>query len=117
MGVPPAKLHEKPAKANKWGTRSEHAAGFFDPVARLCARCRGGELSFSAASKTQDATTRKFCVFTPILARRSGPKTLMTDDVRLARSLQLPLGYAVDNPPQSVEHTLGRRQDEQSLAG
>jgi hypothetical protein len=33
MGVPPAKLHEKPAKANKWGTRSEHAAGFFDPVA------------------------------------------------------------------------------------
>jgi hypothetical protein len=34
MGVPPAKLHEKPAKANKWGTRSEHAAGFFDPVAR-----------------------------------------------------------------------------------
>jgi hypothetical protein len=32
MGVPPAKLHEKPAKANKWGTRSEHAAGFFDPV-------------------------------------------------------------------------------------
>src|SRR5580692_3939201 len=33
MGVPPAKLHEKPVKANKWGTRSEHAAGFFDPVA------------------------------------------------------------------------------------
>jgi hypothetical protein len=33
MGVPPAKLHEKPAEANKRGTKSEHTAGFFDPVA------------------------------------------------------------------------------------
>jgi hypothetical protein len=33
MGVPPAKLHEKPAEANKSGTGSEQMAGFFDPVA------------------------------------------------------------------------------------
>jgi hypothetical protein len=32
MGVPPAKLHEKPAEANKSGTRGEQKAGFFDPV-------------------------------------------------------------------------------------
>jgi hypothetical protein len=32
MGVPPAKLHEKPAEANKSGTESEQKAGFFDPV-------------------------------------------------------------------------------------
>jgi hypothetical protein len=35
MGVPPAKLHEKPAEANKSGTGSEQMAGFFDPVARV----------------------------------------------------------------------------------
>jgi hypothetical protein len=33
MGVPPAKLHEKPAEANKSGTEGEQKAGFFDPVA------------------------------------------------------------------------------------
>jgi hypothetical protein len=32
MGVPPAKLHEKPAEANKSGTEGEQKAGFFDPV-------------------------------------------------------------------------------------
>jgi hypothetical protein len=32
MGVPPAKLHEKPAEANKSGTQGEQKAGFFDPV-------------------------------------------------------------------------------------
>jgi hypothetical protein len=32
MGVPPAKLHEKPAEANKSGTDGEQKAGFFDPV-------------------------------------------------------------------------------------
>jgi hypothetical protein len=29
MGVPPAKLHEKPAEANKSGTEGEQKAGFF----------------------------------------------------------------------------------------
>jgi len=33
MGVPPSKLHEKPAEANKSGTEGEQKAGFFDPVA------------------------------------------------------------------------------------
>src|ERR1019366_7044659 len=32
MGIPPAKLHEKPAEANKSGTQGEQKAGFFDPV-------------------------------------------------------------------------------------
>jgi hypothetical protein len=32
MGVPPAKLHEKPAEANKSGTDGEQKAGFFAPV-------------------------------------------------------------------------------------
>jgi hypothetical protein len=32
MGVPPSKLHEKPAEANKSGTDGEQKAGFFDPV-------------------------------------------------------------------------------------
>jgi hypothetical protein len=32
MGVPPAKLHEKPAEANKSGTDGEQQAGFFDRV-------------------------------------------------------------------------------------
>jgi hypothetical protein len=32
MGVPPAKLHEKSAEANKSETRGEQKAGFFDPV-------------------------------------------------------------------------------------
>jgi hypothetical protein len=32
MGVPPTKLHEKPAEANKSGTEGEQKAGFFDPV-------------------------------------------------------------------------------------
>src|ERR1017187_9337594 len=32
MGVPPAKLHEKPAEANKSGTQGDPKAGFFDPV-------------------------------------------------------------------------------------
>src|ERR1700693_6622104 len=32
MRVPPAKLHEKPAEANKSGTEGEQKAGFFAPV-------------------------------------------------------------------------------------
>jgi hypothetical protein len=32
MGVPPAKLHEKPAEANKLARERELKAGFFDPV-------------------------------------------------------------------------------------
>jgi len=32
MGVPPAKLHEKPGEANKSRTQGEQKAGFFDPV-------------------------------------------------------------------------------------
>jgi hypothetical protein len=32
MGVPPAKLHENPAEANKSGTQGEQKAGFVDPV-------------------------------------------------------------------------------------
>jgi hypothetical protein len=40
MGVPPAKLHEKPAEANKSGTEGEQKAGFFDPVVFYAQRGR-----------------------------------------------------------------------------
>jgi hypothetical protein len=84
MGVPPAKLHEKPAKANKWGTRSEHAAGFFDPVAARrrslakshekpslcgaanpgCSRLSGG--FFQAARESRRANRRGFSTLSPV---------------------------------------------------
>jgi hypothetical protein len=42
IGVPPAKLHEKPAKANKLGTEGEQKAGFFAPVFRSAVTLLGG---------------------------------------------------------------------------